>query len=351
MSTAALDEICETFVGVPRPPYGIATRLRQEVVALPGRRPILVEQVRSSSLPAAVRTAVAEHRPDAVHLEPGWAAGLVAQARPAPTVIATLDAWHLNWRAEARTAPTAGRRLRMAREAARMRRYEATAYAAADALVVVSEHDAEVLRALDPRLAPDVVTNGVDAAAYARPATAAPRDPDTVLFTGAMGFPPNVDAAVFAATEVMPRLRERRPGVRLVLAGRDPAPAVRALADATTTVTGTLDDLRPLLWEAGAYVCPMRTGTGVKNKLLEALAAGAPAVVTRHATGGLGLGDGREALLADTAEDIANALDRVLGDPSLADALGAHGVARATELSWEATAEGYERVYDRVRSD
>jgi glycosyltransferase involved in cell wall biosynthesis len=135
------------------------------------------------------------------------------------------------------------------------------------------------------------------------------------------------------------------PEVRLVLAGRDPAPAVRALASEAVEVTGTLPDLRPLLWSAGAYLCPMRTGTGVKNKLLEALAAGAPAVATPLAAAGLGLTDGRDALVTDSARGLAGAVVRVLSDAALRDALSSAGRAQASLLSWNRVVTAYEEVY------
>jgi glycosyltransferase involved in cell wall biosynthesis len=334
--------LCERFVPVPGP-RGRSARLRQEMLSLPARRPVLVEQVRESGLARAMRAEIARARPDVVHLEPGWAAGLVAAARPCPVVVATLDAWHLNWQAEAATAESPPRRYLMRREARRMKAFEARAYAAADAVVVVSERDADVLRALDPGCDATVVTNGVDAAFWA--SDGRPRDPDLVLFTGAMGYAPNVDAAVFAATRVLPLVRAARPSVRLVLAGRDPAPVVRALASPHVEVTGTLPDLRPLLWSAGAYLCPMRSGTGVKNKLLEALAAGAPAVATPLAAAGLGLRPGTDALITDGEESLAAATVTALASPAIRDGLSTAGRARATELSWNRAISEYERVY------
>ncbi|HEU0130577.1 MAG TPA: glycosyltransferase family 4 protein [Mycobacteriales bacterium] len=342
----AVAALAGRFVAVPGP-WGRAARLRQEMFSLPSRRPVLVEQVRSSGLAAALRREAAAFRPDVVHLEPGWAAGLAAAARPAPVVLATLDAWHLNWAAEAAVAASAKRRVLMRREAARMRRFEATAYADADAVVVVSERDADVLRALDPRIAPEVVTNGVDTAFWAPDGR--PRDARVVLFTGAMGYAPNVDAAVFAATEVLPLVRRTLPDVRLVLAGRDPAPAVLALASDAVEVTGTLRDLRPLLWSAGAYLCPMRSGTGVKNKLLEALAAGAPCVATPLATGGLGLTPGTHALVTESADDLAAAVVRTLSDRDLGHHLSTAGRAKAAELSWYRAVAEYERIYRTVQ--
>jgi glycosyltransferase involved in cell wall biosynthesis len=334
----AAEALCDRFVAVPGP-RGRAARLRQEMLSLPSRRPVLVEQVRSSGI-ARVVAAEAPHH-DVVHLEPGWAAGLIPAARPKPVVVATLDAWHLNWAAEAAVTTGLTHYLK-AREAARMKAFEARAYAGADAVVVVTERDADVLHALNPAVRPVVITNGVDTAHFAPDGRA--RDPRTILFTGAMGYAPNVDAAVFAATKVLPLVRETLPDARLVLAGRDPAPAVSALAGEHVTVTGTVPDLRPLLWEAGAYLCPMRSGTGVKNKLLEALAAGAPCVATPLATAGLGLGEG-DLMVAEGERGLATALTRVLTDEALRDALSTAGRAKASGLSWNRVAAEYENVY------
>ena len=123
---------------------------------------------------------------------------------------------------------------------------------------------------------------------------------------------------------------------------------MQALAGPHVEVTGTVPDLRPYLWAADAYVCPMRTGTGVKNKLLEALAAGCPSVVTTRAAAGLSLRDGKHVFIRDDAAAIASSLAIVLTDPAVADALATGGAARAASLSWEATADGFEAVYERA---
>ena len=344
----AVADLCTDFIGITQPRRSVLSRLGQEAAALPTRRPILAQQVRSAGLLEAAARAAAEFRPDVVHLEPGWTAE-VAGALPAsaPTVLATLDAWHLNWAAEAGQTAATGRRWRVKREAARMRRFEARMYAGCDEVVVVTEADAAELRRLDSRLRPAVVTNGVDAARFERPADVR-REPDLVVVSGAMSYAPNIDAAVFAVTEVMPRLQDKRPAARLVVVGRDPAPDVRALAGPAVEVTGTVEDVRPYLWRAGAYLCPMRVGTGVKNKLLEALAAGAPCVVTPAAAAGLGLVDGEHALIRESADELAVAVASVLADVDLAGRLSTAGAARAGELSWTATAAGYEEVYQQA---
>ena len=318
-------------------------RLRQEVPALLRRRPVLVQQTLESGLAEAVAAEVARDRPDVVHLQPGWVTALAAHTSGVPVVAVPLDAAAPNL--EAQAASIQGlRRLLVRRELRRTKAFEQRAYAGCEAVVVVSERDAEILRRQDRRLQPYVVPNGIDSERWRRPSTAL-REPDLVVLTGALSYPPNVDAAVFAAREVMPRLLALRPGARLALVGRDPAPEVQALAGDRVTVTGTVPDIAPWLWRAGAYLCPMRTGTGIKNKLLEALAAGCPVVATPFATGGLDVLAERDLLVAADAAGLAEALARVLADASEADRLGKSAAERAGAQSWARAAAQFGAAY------
>jgi polysaccharide biosynthesis protein PslH len=320
------------WTGVAPRPRSVLRRLADEPSALRHRRPVLVQQTLTSRLPRALEEAVRAARPDVVHLQPGWLAPLAARTDGVPAVVAPLDAARPNLEAELAVA-RGPRRALVRRELRRTTRLEATAYAACRAVVVVSEADAALLRAQDPRLSPVVVPNGVEPGPWRRPAGAA-RDPDLVVLTGAMSYPPNVDAAVFAATEVLPRLRRLRPSARLALVGRDPSREVRALAGDAVEVTGTVPEVAPWLWRAAAYLCPMRTGTGIKNKLLEALAAGCPVVATTAATGGLDAVPGRDLLVADEPDALARLLAGVLADPQRAERLGAGAAQAAERQSW-----------------
>ena len=96
--------------------------------------------------------------------------------------------------------------------------------------------------------------------------------------------------------------------------GRSPGPRLRALPG--VRVVADVPDLRPYLWGAAVYACPMESGTGIKNKLLEAMAAGAPAVATPLACQGLAVRDGEQLRIADTDADFAAALVAVLRDPA-----------------------------------
>ena len=213
-------------------------------------------------------------------------------------------------------------------------------------VTAVAEADADRLRQLDPRRRVEVIPNGVDAD-YFRPQPEVAADPDALVFVGAMSFPPNVAAMRHFCHEVLPLVRRARPSVRLTIVGRDPGPAVRQLAELDgVSVTGEVDDVRPYLVRAGAVVVPMVSGSGIKNKVLEAMAAGRPVVGTSMAVEGLPVVSGREAVVADGPERLAAAITSLLASPEQQDAIGQ--AARAfveARYTWDACAGAYDQLY------
>src|SRR5262249_13653385 len=158
-----------------------------------------------------------------------------------------------------------------------------------------------------------------------------------LLFVGHFGHPPNVDAARFLATEVVPRLG--RP-VRARIVGHAIPPDVAALARARgIEVAGPAPDLRPLLAGAAVVAAPRRFGSGRRGKVLDALAMGRPVVTTTIGAEGLGAVPGRDLLIADDAAAFADAVDRLLTDAALAARIGAAGrVLAETRFDWDAIA-------------
>jgi glycosyltransferase involved in cell wall biosynthesis len=341
---ATIATIADDFRPAPRTPP--PSRLRSELDTFGRGRSKVVDSVRRSALVPTIRAVVAEVEPDVVHLQTG-ALAVLGGTLGVPTVVVPLDANDLNAAAASRYAGNRLERWFVDREARRWRAFERSAYAACDEVVVVGDRDAAMLRVTDPRLNPAVIPNGVDTVTF-RPSDS-PRSSDTVVLHGAMDYAPNVDAAVFAANEVLPLVRQVRPEARLVLAGRNPSAAVRALAGPAVEVTGALDDLRPVLQQAAVYLCPMRLGSGIKNKLLEAFACGCPTVATPLAVNGVAVTEGDDVLLADDAASLASAVARVLGDAPLAASLGAGARQLAESMSWAVTAAQFEAVYERAR--
>jgi polysaccharide biosynthesis protein PslH len=201
--------------------------------------------------------------------------------------------------------------------------YELRALRRCDLVITHSAEDAAALRRWLPRRPITYVPSGIDLADW--PVCFDPRAKDEVLFVGNYLHPPNVEGALWLAREVWPLVRQQRPGARLTLAGRAPPSTIQSLAAPDIRVPGDLDDLRPLYARSSLVAAPIFWGTGVRIKLLEALACGMPVVTTALAAEGIDLHQGTSALFAEQPAEFAAAIARLLDDSALRARLGAAG--------------------------
>jgi len=199
------------------------------------------------------------------------------------------------------------------REWRRIAELEARIARECDWSVFVSDAEAALFRKLQPQFADKIraVSNGVDLD-YFDPARRfeAPYATDSAnyVFTGTMDYPPNVDAVVWFARDILPVIRGSIPGAQFHIVGANPAPQVKALESIKGVfVSGRVPDVRPYVAHATACVAPMRIARGIQNKVLEAMAMGRPTVVTADALEGIKAVPGADLLLADGAADFAKA--------------------------------------------
>lgn len=222
---------------------------------------------------------------------------------------------------------------------------ERRALHACDIATVVSPADAAALRTLAPNTDVRIVRNGVNTE-YFRPVHMQ-EEPERILFVGAMSYPPNVAAVDFFYRSVWPQVRRRFPLARFVVCGRDPAPEIRALSsDPSVVVTGAVDDIREWYSRAAVVVCPMTSGSGIKNKVLEALAMERAVVASPLAVEALDVRDNVEVRVADTPTAFAEHCCALMVDREERRRLGCAGreyVVR--EHSWEGCAAAYDTIY------
>lgn len=166
-----------------------------------------------------------------------------------------------------------------------------------------------------------------------------------VVFIGNMGYPPNVKAAELLSREIMPLVRKKHPDARLVLAGASPHPRVLGLASNHVRITGWVEDIRPFYGKAKIFIAPMTIGTGLQNKLLEAMAMKIPCITSALANQALGAAPEKEILTGETAGEFAQQVLRLLENPNQADAIAEAGhqfVKR--HFDWEAATRKLEAL-------
>src|SRR5204862_4127770 len=153
---------------------------------------------------------------------------------------------------------------------------------------------------------------GVDTEYFVPPGEPAPNP--HLVFTGSMDWLPNEDAMKYFCQDVLPLIRGQEPRVTLSIVGRAPTPAVKALAGDGIEVTGTVDDVRPYMKKAAAYIVPLRIGGGTRLKIFEAMSMGKAVVSTTVGAEGLPVVAGEHALIADEPQAFADAVLTLLRD-------------------------------------
>ncbi len=227
-----------------------------------------------------------------------------------------------------------------------MLRWELSLAARFDHILAIAGPEADEMRARGVRVPISASPMGVDTREF-QPAPGEVEEPGLILFVGFFGHAPNTDAALWLVRDILPRVRATVPAAHVALVGREPTPAVAALAAGSTVeVTGLVPDVKPWLARAQVVIVPVREGGGVRGKVLEAWAAARPLVSTPLGVSGLTAHDGDNALLASDAPGLAAHVVRLLGDADLRRRLGARGRETVTaHYDWDAIAGAHHELY------
>lgn len=250
------------------------------------------------------------------------------------------------WRRRAQHSGNAWSRWYNGVQAKRMYQYERRVSRAAGHIVAVSETDAEEMRKLFQVERVSVIPTGVNIEYFQPPETAPERRGDLV-FVGSMDWMPNVDGMLWFAHEVLPILRQRRPGCKVTIAGRLPPPEITRLAaaDSGVQVTGTVPDIRPYLWGSAVSIVPLRIGGGTRLKIYESMAARTPVVSTTVGAEGLSVHPPEDIRIADTPAAFAeNCLELLSVEAVRRQVAAAAWQMVSTQFSWEQAARCFESI-------
>lgn len=178
-------------------------------------------------------------------------------------------------------------------------------------------------------------------------------NPTELVFTGSMDWLPNEDAIFYFAEEILPRVASKIPEITLTVVGRNPSKRLVEFAELNPhlTVTGRVEDVRPYMDRAAAYVVPIRIGGGTRLKIFEAMAMAKPVISTSVGAEGLAVQDGKDLLIADEPQAFADAVITTLADKAFARQMGETARRLVCErFSWQQVANVFAQICQRTQN-
>jgi polysaccharide biosynthesis protein PslH len=310
--------------------------------------PLEVAYCRNKKMERMVGELIKEHKINLLYVKRLRSLQWVRHSRGTPVFIDSTDAMSLFYKRVARRAPLYKKPLYY-EEALKYSWYEKKMLARFRNWILCSPVDLEYLRehSSDNALL-HLIPNSVDTDVY-KTANISPYK-NTILISGLMNKFINSDAALYFVKEILPLVKNNIPDVHMTIAGPKPSARVRALASPSVSVIGEVDDMARGIAHNEVVVAPIRVGAGTSNKVLQAWSVGRPLVSTSIGVRGIKCKYGEHVLIADSAQEFANALLRVFRDKALQKSLVQNG-QKLVNSTYSADAVGVEleRVIGSIR--
>ncbi len=351
---------CCATVSITSPP--VRTSAQRMATVLGSSRADMADRLASPEFSVRLQNLLKSETFDAIHVE-GLEMGpylqqIVAQRRDASTSLLIYDAHNAETVIQHRAYQTD--RLQPRRwlaalysrlQVPRLALLERQTCAQADVVLCVSEEDCAALSRPLPALQPVLLPNGIFLSQYPVDVQPAVLPAPALVFSGKMDYRPNVDAVLWFAREILPRVRKFHAEATFVIVGKAPVPAINRLAhDPAIIVTRSMPDVRPMIAAATVFLAPLRMGGGTRFKILEAMALRRPIVSTTIGAEGFPVTDGSELLLADSPSEQVSAICSLLDDAQARARLGEAGRSFVeSRYQWSAIVPRLQKVYRRAR--
>lgn len=333
-----ISQICDSYTIVKTGWFRI---LWNSFINVFGRKPFQVAYFYHGKLKSQIDAAIKEEKPDLLFCQLLRTAEY-AKGQTLPKILDYQDAFSKGMKRRAETSSPLIRWF-YAIESRRLQRYEKKISQDFSETLIISEQDREAMPELAKK--PTILRNGVDMNYYTPQQNEQKYD---LLFVGNMSYAPNVNAVLYFAKQVMPILLQKYPRLQFVIAGANPHAKVKMLASDNIIITGWADDLREYYSRSKIFVAPMQIGTGLQNKLLEAMAMELPCVTSSLANNALGAEPDKEILIADSPENYSEKIMLLLEDETLRAEMASSGRKLIQyNYSWEKQINTLKNIFIR----
>ena len=309
---------------------GKAQLLRAKVVGLLTRTPEHACYFQSAEFGAALQQLMAEFKPDLAICQFPQMAQYLSHLKDTPSIQDVQDAFCVSWYRRAMLSPPGWRRWYAFKQWRNWISYESRHYPVAAQCWTLSEQDRFGLTVFMPQL--NAVAVGVPLIDGTGDFPSASAPPTTVGFIGSFSHQPNVEALAFLLLHIVPALHRRHPNLQVIVAGRNPPPALVAGATPQIRFLGFVETLDQFYGQCTVVAAPLLSGGGIKIKVAEALCHGKAVVTTSIGAEGIPLLDGHNAFIANAPEGFSDRISRLLCDSALRQRIEseAHACARRT---------------------
>ena len=295
----------------------------------------------SKKIQKEIAKEIADFKPDLIYCQLIRAAEYVREIKSVPKIIDYVDVIskglerrisksNLLWKLILRT------------ELKRALKYEKKVFDEFDDRIVITHEDRDWFQFAEKEKI-KVIPNGIDVNFYKPIPSEKKYD---LFFSGNLRYPPNVDAAQFLVNEIVPLIRNRIPNLKVLIAGAAPNNKILSLRSDKVEIKGWIDDVRDYYKQAKIFLAPMRIGTGLQNKLLQAMAMKLPCVTSDLTRKGIAASDENVVVVADTAAEYADLILKLLSDQKYSDEVAERGYNFVkSNFAWEQIILNLDKIF------